>query len=918
MKTFLILLGAALAVMLLLAGGAIFYFVRSGIRNPLESVSAGRPAMPLPKDAIVLTVADGAEVVAPFLIHDESGAVGGIAAFQPKGSHTDEHTGKVKFTAKTEDAGTYIAWVHAKWRDTCSNSCSLKVADGTDFTVGNDDVFNVWHWVPAFKHTFSKGDNPVTISEREDGIFFDQILFTKDAAYVPTGAITTAGVLRDIRRFADTFSRSPGHGNEGWEFEGKGKFEVAFSFDPNRIPNQYALAGDAAAGRCEAFVKGAPWYGCKVSFSFMPTSDGEYGCMMEKNDSDAGLPMAFVVKDKNAQLFFGSHDPQSSGADLKDRLRLNQWHRVVVERWAWVTRVWLDGNEVALNTDIYPKAGKTGLFVASGTAVFDDFEIEEIPWMADDGKNLKIDWTQSDGANWYRTHIESMEMLVGKSGTIKAGLGGIPLHEIVMMPPYSTVGGQCPKIDAPGLIELKSDQMAKTYCLAPNADGSCTHATFSVANPETALSSVALRFGRRIPRTYNVGPYTFSSHEMEDPSDYLDFTEEEYKKMAAAPDAMKLARQAKIKPIIGHGGEDDEGPWGYMGGYWNIDTREGCLKGRGPGARLRHAQEISSDMEMRFKVRLADAASIAEIELYAGTDAALRVQLAPQTEKPALLPTGVAMCLDVKADEQWHEVTLRVEGSKLSAKLDRAALRETAFARGDGDRIYLKIMKGAADFDDVEFVVQRATDKSVLYAFNQPEPDWWREPAEKWIDHGGIACVLASSWISLVAPDSRATMWNKRVFSPNALVAFNVEENTDWHGWDKHPSHIHFPFENIETTLANEKNPAVCYTLTVNAEQHSATLLFRNGIEVARVRQDRKFPLRYIGSHMPFLPRVNRICLIKRGGLLRGIVNGKEVLTYTDAQPLDVSKVGIGGHDTRINFSHIEIMNLAADSLQAK
>lgn len=81
------------------------------------------------------------------------------------------------------------------------------------------------------------------------------------------------------------------------------------------------------------------------------------------------------------------------------------------------------------------------------------------------------------------------------------------------------------------------------------------------------------------------------------------------------------------------------------------------------------------------------------------------------------------------------------------------------------------------------------------------------------------------------------------------------------------------------------------------------------------MKQDWNFPLRFIGSHMPFLPRTNRICLIKRGGLLRGIVNGKEVLTFKDPEPLAVSKVGIGGHDTHINFSHIEIVNLAADSL---
>jgi hypothetical protein len=269
------------------------------------------------------------------------------------------------------------------------------------------------------------------------------------------------------------------------------------------------------------------------------------------------------------------------------------------------------------------------------------------------------------------------------------------------------------------------------------------------------------------------------------------------------------------------------------------------------------------------------------------------------------------MSLNVKADKQWHEVALRVEGSKLTAKLDREPLKEAAFKRGDGDRIFLKIARGAVDFDDVEFIVQRESSKGVLYAFNQPEPDWIREPADKWVDHGGIACVLASSWISLVAPTSSGMMWNKRTFSSNALVTFNIEENSEWYGWDKYPNHTHFPFDHVQAVLANEKDPSINYTLEVNGEQHSATILYRNGKEVARVRQDRNFPMHYIASHMPFLPRTNRVCLIKRDGFVRGLVNDKEVIKFTDPQPLDVSKVGLGGHNTRVNFSHIEIRDLS-------
>ncbi len=431
-----LLLVAAVLVFTILAGGllvlrSVFATSRPKI-TPLISAGGGKPPAPLPKDAIVLTVADGAEAVAPFVVHDESGAVGGIAAFQPKGTRNDEHIGRVKFSAKAAIAGSYTAWVRGKWRDTCSNSCSLKVGDGHEPTVGNDDVFNVWHWVPAGKHTLASGDNPIQIIEREDGIFVDQILFTQDAAYVPTGAITTAGVLRDIRRFADTFTRSPGHGNEGWEFEGKGKFDVAFSFDPNRIPNQYALTGDAAAGPCYAFVKGAPWYGCKISFSFMPTSDGKYGCVTDGNGTDSSMFVGFEMKGGKVQALtqVNNEAPQNSAEPVA--MRANQWHRVVVERWAWMTRVCVDGAEVCLDVRHNTKTGRAGLATLSGNAVFDDFEIEEIPWMADDGADFKMDWTQSADAKWSRAEFASGALMTGVAGSIKAGLGGIPLEEIAL------------------------------------------------------------------------------------------------------------------------------------------------------------------------------------------------------------------------------------------------------------------------------------------------------------------------------------------------------------------------------------------------------------------------------------------------------------------------------------------------------
>jgi hypothetical protein len=100
------------------------------------------------------------------------------------------------------------------------------------------------------------------------------------------------------------------------------------------------------------------------------------------------------------------------------------------------------------------------------------------------------------------------------------------------------------------------------------------------------------------------------------------------------------------------------------------------------------------------------------------------------------------------------------------------------------------------------------------------------------------------------------------------------------------------------------------YRVELNAQKHSAMVLYRNGEEVARVAQRGSFPMRYRGGHAPYAPRRNRISVLKRGGQLAVIVNSRPVLQFTDPEPLKVGRVGIGGYDTRVNFTHVEIRGL--------
>jgi hypothetical protein len=269
--------------------------------------------------------------------------------------------------------------------------------------------------------------------------------------------------------------------------------------------------------------------------------------------------------------------------------------------------------------------------------------------------------------------------------------------------------------------------------------------------------------------------------------------------------------------------------------------------------------------------------------------------------------------LSVPPDGKWHDITVRVSGDFVCAWADKAA--PDGFPRqGDAGQVTLHA-NGRVDFDDVEFIVPRHASDSFMYALDKRETDWWREGGEggEWRDHGGIACILASNWISLIAPQGEGMLWNKRKFGPDLAVAFDIEENTEWFGWDKHESHEHYAEDNVRLALSPDQNCEHGYRLEVNAQDHSTTLLYRDGQVVAKVPQTGNFPIRYVGGHAPYSPRCNRICLLKRGPLLIGVINGKEVLRFTDPNPLAVSRVGIGGYKTHVNFSHIEIRTIKSN-----
>jgi hypothetical protein len=879
----------------------------------LRAAAPPKDAPGLPEGVVLVSASDRMQFKGAFHLREEPTAANGREVALLDGAGTGK--GEVRFEIELPAEKDYAAWVRARWRDSCGNSLLLQVDGVFSATVGQDAVYGAWHWVRAGgprgkPFRLGAGKHAVALLEREDGIELDQVLFAPDGDFIPSGILGGPESGPELRTFADDFSRSPGHGMEAWDLRG-GKWEVAFSFDPNRVPNQYGLVAKAEGGAGAALVKGPPWKDCRMLFSLSPTAKGRCGVLLDAPESGAGgLRVGFDLTG-DAPLLRVTGGGLDERVDLGNRFRLGQWHRVEALRWGWSLSVELDEQCVFRSRHLPVASGAAGFFIDSGEAVFDDLEIMSVPHQLDDRRRFTIPWTPAEGAQWFRpVAADAPESLIGRGGKLRASLAGLPVAE-AWVDQEGLPGARCAIARAPEGAELALD----------------------AGSGETRLRRVAVRYRHELPDRYTIEPYHFTHNTIEDTADYMDFTPEEMKAMQTGPDARVNRREPRIRPMLGEG-RSEYSPWEILKPSWRLQS--GVLVGQGAGALLRHAQSFGSLLDLRLRARLADPAAAAEVELYSGPEAGLRLRLAakaPEKEEPGMV------FLPLPADGAWAEVSLHVEEYDVTATLGKTPPVRLKYQRGDGDDIFLRVLNGTVEFDDIEIAVPERAEPTdpdrmdvdagntlnqtslenvftfngarpghgFLYPFDRREPDWWREGGP-WVDHAGMACALASSWISLSAPKGEGMLWNKRAFTSDMLVGFNVLENSEWFGWGR--EHHHYPYDNICAVLGVDRAFNSGYRLEVNSRNRTATVLYRDGKEVASVAQNASFPIRYAGHHAPYWPRRHRISLVKRGDTLRAIVNGKAVLTWKDPAPLPVRYVGVGGYATRINFSNIEVRSL--------
>ena len=82
----------------------------------------------------------------------------------------NEAAGSAEYKFYLPADGLYTIWTYALWHDECSNAVFAQIDDQKKAILGNDPVYNQWHWVRGFSIDLKKGSHTLHLSNHSDNI----------------------------------------------------------------------------------------------------------------------------------------------------------------------------------------------------------------------------------------------------------------------------------------------------------------------------------------------------------------------------------------------------------------------------------------------------------------------------------------------------------------------------------------------------------------------------------------------------------------------------------------------------------------------------------------------------------------------------------------------------------------------------
>ena len=109
-----------------------------------------------------------------------------------------EAGGRASYRFFIPEDGRYYIWAYCLWFDECANAVFAGIDDQDKAIVGNDPVYNKWHWVRGFDVNLTKGTHDLVLSNHSDHISLQKIVFSNSASSGPQqGGLVFSDIFYD-------------------------------------------------------------------------------------------------------------------------------------------------------------------------------------------------------------------------------------------------------------------------------------------------------------------------------------------------------------------------------------------------------------------------------------------------------------------------------------------------------------------------------------------------------------------------------------------------------------------------------------------------------------------------------------------------------------------------------------------------
>jgi len=193
-----------------------------------------------------------------------------------------EAGGEATYRFYIPEDGRYHIWAYCLWFDECTNAVFAQIDALDKAIVGNDPIYNQWHWVRGFEVNLKKGTHTLVLSNHSDHISLQKVLFANSASVTPDDCSL---VFSDI--FYDGFDGCDGGNFASWQV-------VSGEWVVQNPTDQMSLIENALIGRSEdrSFImyKNDTWCGYSLSLAVK---------LIPSQDAEAATGICFGVKDPN-------------------------------------------------------------------------------------------------------------------------------------------------------------------------------------------------------------------------------------------------------------------------------------------------------------------------------------------------------------------------------------------------------------------------------------------------------------------------------------------------------------------------------------------------------------------------------------------------------------------------------------------